>query len=175
MPKSAPAPAQPEPTEPIPLFNFKPAKGIAAMIAAGLVEDRPEAIAQALIDNKELQARYVGLYLSDPSEKASAVREAFGTLVINESFRNLGFVDALREYLSRFVMPGEAAQIERILATFAVRFYSLNGESLGLALRLIFLYRLFHPLKSSFSSLIVLLRSISDDRTRMQPTYWPSR
>ena len=92
-----------------------------------MVPDDPEAIAQWLLTTPELHKDMIGITLSDPSR--DDIRQAFGRAVMTEeSFKGAGFTVALRQYLATFKMPGEAAQIERILETFAQRYFELNAD-----------------------------------------------
>ena len=65
----------------------------------------------------------LGEYLSKKKPFNEEVRRAFSETF---DFTGMTFVEALREYLTTFRLPGESMLIERLFATFAARFYRNN-------------------------------------------------
>lgn len=67
----------------------------------------------------------IGSYLGSYKEKYQRVLKAYCQLL---DFTNLEFDQALRLLLSRFKLPGEAQQIERIVNVFATVYHKDNPE-----------------------------------------------
>ena len=65
----------------------------------------------------------LGEYLSKKKPFNEEVRRAFSETF---DFTGMTFVEALREYVTTFRLPGESMLIERLFATFAARFYRNN-------------------------------------------------
>ena len=72
----------------------------------------------------------LGIYLSKGPDKdypfQAEVRKEFVSLF---DFRNLTFAAALRKFLSRFRLPGEAQCIDRLMEAFSHEMYKQEGES----------------------------------------------
>jgi len=84
----------------------------------------PEAVAKFLYTAPHLDKTEVGLYLSKgPAEDypfQADVRSAFCQLF---DFKDMDFAEALRKFLSRFRLPGEAQCIDRLMEAFANELY----------------------------------------------------
>lgn len=87
------------------------------------LEDTPERIAQVLLVTEGLNKEMIGVYLGSHKEKNREILKAYCQLL---DFRKLTFDQALRLLLSRFKLPGEAQQIERIVQVFASVFHNDN-------------------------------------------------
>lgn len=74
-------------------------------------------------EGRGLDKRQIGEYLGGRGWPHEAVREAY---VAHYDFCGMTFVAALRVFLAGFQLPGESMLIERIIATFACRFYEHN-------------------------------------------------
>jgi Sec7-like guanine-nucleotide exchange factor len=66
----------------------------------------------------------VGEFLGGDENFNLAVLKAFAKLTLKGHI--VGFQDAIRLYLSRFRLPGEAQKIDRILEAFANSYYQVR-------------------------------------------------
>jgi brefeldin A-inhibited guanine nucleotide-exchange protein len=108
-------------------FNFKPKRGIKALLSEGLIRsDSPEDIARFLISNDRLDKAALGEYLGEGDETNIAVMHAFVDCM---EFRQRRFVDALRQFLQSFRLPGEAQKIDRFMLKFAERYLTGNPNA----------------------------------------------
>jgi len=108
------------------LFNKNADQGIAYLVSSGLVADHdPVKIASVMLVTEGLNKETIGDYLGSYKEKNKNVLRAYCQLL---DFRNLEFDHALRLLLSRFKLPGEAQQIERIVNIFAVVYHADNPK-----------------------------------------------
>lgn len=84
----------------------------------------PESVAKFLYTAPRLDKTEVGLYLSKgPAEEypfQAEVRSSFCQLF---DFKDVDFAEALRKFLSRFRLPGEAQCIDRLMEAFANELY----------------------------------------------------
>ena len=88
------------------------------MIDAGiLTKDNYIGLAEFLFHNNALNAMRIGEYLSKGDPDIDKVRAAFAGLY---RFEKDDYDEALRKYLEKFRLPGEAQQVERLLETFAL-------------------------------------------------------
>jgi len=104
-------------------FNKEPSKSMAALQGLGLVQNpaTPESMAEFMKHTPGLDLRTVGEYLSKRGDWNSEVRKAFMDLF---PFAGLPLVEALRMLLSTFRLPGEAQLIERLMESFAERYFA---------------------------------------------------
>ncbi|KAI5241743.1 hypothetical protein E4T43_05275 [Aureobasidium subglaciale] len=108
-------------------FNFKPKKGIKVLIAGGFINsDSPQDIAQFLITNDRLDKKALGEYLGEGEPENIAIMHAF---VDSMNFTKTRFVDALRNFLQSFRLPGEAQKIDRLMLKFAERYTGGNPNA----------------------------------------------
>ena len=107
-------------------FNNKPEAAVAAVAAAGHWRGEPDELAAFLWTGTGLAPAKVGEYLSEPKPASAAALRAYCTLF---QFAGKSFADALREFLSRFRLPGEAQKIDRIMEAFAARFHACNPQA----------------------------------------------
>ena len=89
-------------------FNTKPKYGIKAFLNAGILEhDTPEDIAKLLLNTEGLDKSQIGEYLGEGDPEHIAIMHAFVDLM---DFSNKSFVDAMRVFLRRYRLPGEASK-----------------------------------------------------------------
>lgn len=105
-------------------FNFKPKRGIQKLIDNGFIpKDDPVDIAKFLLYTEGLDKATIGEYLGGEEPRNIAIMHAFVDLM---DFSNSFFVDALRNFLQAFRLPGESQKIDRYMLKFAERYTSGN-------------------------------------------------
>ncbi|KAK2756807.1 guanine nucleotide exchange protein for ADP-robosylation factor [Arachnomyces sp. PD_36] len=108
-------------------FNFKPKKGIKLLISEGFIEsDSPQDVANFLLNNDRLDKAMLGEYLGEGDQENIAIMHAF---VDAMDFSKRRFVDALRQFLQSFRLPGESQKIDRFMLKFAERYLSGNPNA----------------------------------------------
>ena len=108
-------------------FNFKAKRGIKALIADGFIpSSSPEDIARFLLTNDRLDKAQLGEYLGEGDDNNIAIMHAF---VDSMDFAKRRFVDALRQFLQSFRLPGEAQKIDRFMLKFAERYLTGNPNA----------------------------------------------
>lgn len=108
----------------ISIFNNKPKKAIPLLVERGFLEDEsPKSIAKWLLTTDGLNLASVGDFLGEGDEKNIAIMHAF---VDEFDFTGLSIVDALREFLQAFRLPGEGQKIDRFMLKFAERYVEQN-------------------------------------------------
>lgn len=111
-------------TDCIKIFNTKPKKAIKPLKEMGFLKnDDPLSIAKWLLETDGLDLAAVGDYLGEGDEFNISIMHAF---VDQFDFTNLSIVDALRDFLQRFRLPGEGQKIDRFMLKFAERFVDQN-------------------------------------------------
>lgn len=109
------------------LFNFKPKRGIAALLRHGfLSSSEPREIAQFLLRTEGLSKATIGEYLGEGDAEHIKIMHEFVDML---EFENTRFVEALRRLLQTFRLPGEAQKIDRFMLKFAERYFSGNPGS----------------------------------------------
>eukprot|EP01117_Protostelium_nocturnum_P013961 TRINITY_DN5264_c0_g1_i1.p1 TRINITY_DN5264_c0_g1~~TRINITY_DN5264_c0_g1_i1.p1 ORF type:complete len:782 (+),score=223.75 TRINITY_DN5264_c0_g1_i1:110-2455(+) len=108
----------------IQLFNEKPKAGIAHFQNIGIIGKSSADIAKLLFNTNGLDKTQIGEYLGD--EKNTEVLEEFVKLM---NFSNLEFDIALRRFLYKFRLPGEAQKIDRFMEKFAQQYFKHNNDS----------------------------------------------
>ncbi|KAJ5152360.1 hypothetical protein N7492_010655 [Penicillium capsulatum] len=98
------------------LFNENPKAGIAYLAEHGIIEDpnNPVLVARFLKGTGRLSKKVLGDYISKRDHE-----ELLGAFVDLLDFSGRNVVEALRELLSSFRLPGESPLIERIVTTFS--------------------------------------------------------
>ncbi|XP_043831423.1 cytohesin-3 isoform X1 [Dromiciops gliroides] len=104
-------------------FNMDPKKGIQFLIENDLLQSTPEDIAQFLYKGEGLNKTVIGDYLGERDEFNIKVLQAFVEL---HEFADLNLVQALRQFLWSFRLPGEAQKIDRMMEAFASRYCLCN-------------------------------------------------
>ena len=114
-------------TNGIRLFNFKAKRGIKMLIKDGFIpSDSPEDIASFILQNDRLDKAMIGEYLGEGEPQNIAIMHAF---VDSMDFAKRRFVDALRQFLQSFRLPGEAQKIDRFMLKFAERYITGNPNA----------------------------------------------
>jgi brefeldin A-inhibited guanine nucleotide-exchange protein len=108
-------------------FNFKPKRGVKLLLTEGFIpNDTPEDIAHFLLREERLDKAQIGEFLGDGDERNIAIMHAF---VDAMDFTKRRFVDALRQFLQSFRLPGEAQKIDRFMLKFANRYVMQNPNA----------------------------------------------
>ena len=108
-------------------FNFKPKRGVKVLLADGFLRsDSPEDIAAFILQNDKLDKAMIGEYLGEGEPHNVATMHAF---VDSMDFTKRRFVDALRQFLQSFRLPGEAQKIDRFMLKFAERYITGNPNA----------------------------------------------
>jgi len=106
-------------------FNMDHKKGIEFLIQQDLLKETSEAVAQFLYKEEGLNKTAIGDYLGEKHDFNEAVLKSFVEL---HDFTDLILVEALRQFLWSFRLPGEAQKIDRMMETFATRYCQLNPD-----------------------------------------------
>lgn len=106
-------------------FNMDPKKGIEFLYEHQLLRTDPQDVAQFLYKGEGLNKTAIGDYLGEKNDFNEQVLKAFVDL---HDFTNLILVQALRQFLWSFRLPGEAQKIDRMMECFAQRYCQLNPD-----------------------------------------------
>ncbi|KAK3592669.1 hypothetical protein CHS0354_015971 [Potamilus streckersoni] len=104
-------------------FNMDPKKGIEYLIEHGLLQNTPQDVAQFLYQGEGLNKTAIGDYLGEKNDFNIEVLKAFVNL---HEFTDMILVQALRQFLWSFRLPGEAQKIDRMMECFAERYCESN-------------------------------------------------
>lgn len=104
-------------------FNMDPKKGIEYLIDHGLLNNTAEDVAHFLFKGEGLNKTAIGDYLGERNDFNVSVLKAFVNL---HEFSDTILVQALRQFLWSFRLPGEAQKIDRMMECFAQRYCELN-------------------------------------------------
>ncbi|KAK0453821.1 hypothetical protein EV421DRAFT_1766756 [Armillaria borealis] len=108
-------------------FNFKPKRGVQFLIETGFIPNKdPRDIASFLLNTDGLSKAMIGEYLGEGDQENIDIMHAF---VDSLDFASSPFVDALRLFLQKFRLPGEAQKIDRYMLKFANRFIASNTQT----------------------------------------------
>jgi len=108
-------------------FNFKAKRGIKQLLNDGFIkENSPEEIAKFILSTESLDKSMIGEYLGEGEPHNIAIMHAF---VDSMDFTRRRFVDALRQFLQSFRLPGEAQKIDRFMLKFAERYITGNPNA----------------------------------------------
>lgn len=110
----------------ISLFNRKPSKGISFLINSKKIGSSPEEVATFLKNSNGLNETMIGDYLGEREDFSLKVMHAY---VDSFNFERMAFGEAIRFFLRRFRLPGEAQKIDRIMEKFAERYCKCNPSS----------------------------------------------
>eukprot|EP01104_Vermistella_antarctica_P009132 TRINITY_DN2327_c0_g1_i1.p1 TRINITY_DN2327_c0_g1~~TRINITY_DN2327_c0_g1_i1.p1 ORF type:complete len:1442 (+),score=522.24 TRINITY_DN2327_c0_g1_i1:236-4561(+) len=105
--------------------NQSPKKALKALIEDGVVEDTPESIARFMLEEKDIKKTSVGEILGEGDVYYLAILQAFIDLM---DFGDKSFDTALRVFLSKFRLPGEAQKIDRFMERFAQSYCRANED-----------------------------------------------
>ncbi|XP_076345242.1 cytohesin-1-like isoform X2 [Tachypleus tridentatus] len=106
-------------------FNMDPKKGIEYLIDHNQLENTFQDVAQFLYKEEGLNKTAIGDYLGERNDFNMEVLDSFVSL---HDFTDLILVQALRQFLWSFRLPGEAQKIDRMMEKFAQRYCQLNPE-----------------------------------------------
>lgn len=100
-------------------FNKKPKKGIPLLIEKGFISSNSEdEIAKFLFDNNaRLNKKTIGEFIAAP-EKVGLLAKFIGMF----DFTGLRIDEAIRALLTKFRLPGESQQIERVVEQFSAKY-----------------------------------------------------
>ncbi|XP_035704912.1 cytohesin-1 [Folsomia candida] len=106
-------------------FNMDPKKGIEFLVQNNVLEGGMSvgAVAMFLYRGEGLNKTAIGDYLGEKNDFNEAVLKSFVDL---HDFTDLILVQALRQFLWSFRLPGEAQKIDRMMECFAKRYCQLN-------------------------------------------------
>ncbi|KAK7431341.1 guanine nucleotide exchange protein for ADP-robosylation factor [Neonectria magnoliae] len=114
-------------TNAIAQFNFKPKKGMKLLLRDGFIpSDNPRDIAMFLLKEDKLDKAQIGEYLGEGDQQHIDIMHAFVDCM---EFTKKRFVDALRQFLQSFRLPGEAQKIDRFMLKFAERYVMGNPNA----------------------------------------------
>ncbi|KAM6972157.1 cytohesin 4b [Aplochiton taeniatus] len=102
-----------------------PKKGINYLVDNKLLEWSSQPIAEFLYKEEGLNKTAIGDFLGDREEIHLQTLKAFVEL---HEFSNLNLVQALRQFLWSFRLPGEAQKIDRMMEAFATRYCDCNTD-----------------------------------------------
>lgn len=105
------------------LFNKNPDSGIRFLTERNLIDGSFKDVGRWLHRSEDLNTTKLGEFLGENKPFYIGVLHAY---VEQFDFSNMEFDNALREFLSRFRLPGEAQKIDRIMECFAQRYHSNN-------------------------------------------------
>ncbi|XP_059810188.1 cytohesin-3-like isoform X1 [Hypanus sabinus] len=104
-------------------FNMDPKKGIEFLIQNKLLSQNEEDIAKFLYKGEGLHKTAIGDYLGGRETLNIRILQTFVEL---HEFSDLNLVQALRQFLWSFRLPGEAQKIDRMMEAFATRYCQCN-------------------------------------------------
>ncbi|KAJ3476149.1 hypothetical protein NLI96_g11367 [Meripilus lineatus] len=108
-------------------FNFKPKRGIQFFLETGFIPSpAPQDVARFLLETDGLSKAMIGEYLGEGDDINVATMHAFVDLL---DLGNQPFVDALRNFLQAFRLPGESQKIDRYMLKFAERYVASNAST----------------------------------------------
>ncbi|XP_052347384.1 cytohesin-3-like [Oncorhynchus keta] len=105
-------------------FNMDHKKGIQYLVDNDLLEWTAEAVAEFLYKEEGLNKTAIGNFLGEREEMHLQTLKAFVEL---HEFSDLNLVQALRQFLWSFRLPGEAQKIDRMMEAFATRYCDCNA------------------------------------------------
>ncbi|CAD5207446.1 unnamed protein product [Bursaphelenchus okinawaensis] len=108
------------------LFAAKPKKGLEYFISKGIIENSPTSIANFFFTEERLSKETIGDYLGERDQFNQDVMMAYVDMF---SFSNQSVVDALRRFLEKFRIPGEAQKVDRLMEKFASRYIECNESA----------------------------------------------
>ncbi|XP_061770443.1 cytohesin 4b isoform X1 [Nerophis ophidion] len=104
-------------------FNMDPKKGINYLVDNRLLSRSAGCIAEFLYKEEGLNKTAIGEFLGERDELHLQTLKSFVEL---HEFSDLNLVQALRQFLWSFRLPGEAQKIDRMMEAFAKRYCDCN-------------------------------------------------
>ena len=110
-------------------FNYKINSGIAYLKKVGLldcssVDTEAKGIVKFLRYTSSLKKKNIGDFLGENTELSIKTLKYFGE---SFDFKNVHIIQALRIFLSTFQLPTEGQKIDRVLESFASKYYNDNN------------------------------------------------
>ncbi|KAG5278771.1 hypothetical protein AALO_G00102580 [Alosa alosa] len=106
-------------------FNMDPKKGVNYLVENKLLDWTPQVVAEFLYKQDGLNKTAIGDFLGEREEIHLQILKAFVEL---HEFSDLNLVQALRQFLWSFRLPGEAQKIDRMMEAFATRYCDCNAN-----------------------------------------------
>ncbi|XP_062401013.1 cytohesin 4b [Sardina pilchardus] len=106
-------------------FNMDPKKGVSYLVENKLLDGSPQVVAEFLYKEDGLNKTAIGDFLGEREEMHLQTLKAFVEL---HEFSDLNLVQALRQFLWSFRLPGEAQKIDRMMEAFATRYCDCNAN-----------------------------------------------
>ncbi|ULU14362.1 hypothetical protein L3Y34_016702 [Caenorhabditis briggsae] len=107
----------------IQLFSEKPKKGLKFLQDHGFVGTDAIEVAEFMMKEERLNKTQVGDFLGDSDEFNNSVMHAYIDFL---DFSSIDILAALRLFLEKFRLPGEAQKIDRLMLKFASRYLDCN-------------------------------------------------
>ncbi|KAL7715134.1 guanyl-nucleotide exchange factor [Entamoeba marina] len=108
------------------LFSTKPTKAVELLIEAQLCNDTPEEIALFLYQST-FDKTALGKYITG---NTTFQKDVFSAFMKQIDFKQLSVDKALRKMFKIFVMPGEGQIVDRVMESFAQRYFDCWGDDL---------------------------------------------
>lgn len=108
----------------IAIFNDKPTKGLKQLQEEGLLGTSNQEVAEFLHTQERLSKQAIGELLGEVQ-----FIDLLKSFVDYLNFTGLSFEAALRHFLSTFRLPGEAQKIDRMMESFAQKFYQTSKDA----------------------------------------------
>ncbi|KAF1771775.1 hypothetical protein GCK72_003603 [Caenorhabditis remanei] len=105
------------------LFSEKPKKGLKFLQDKGFVGTDAVEVAEFMMKEERLNKTQVGDFLGDSDEFNNSVMHAYIDFL---DFSSIDILAALRLFLEKFRLPGEAQKIDRLMLKFASRYLDCN-------------------------------------------------
>uniref|UniRef100_A0A8C1L0Q2 Cytohesin 4b n=1 Tax=Cyprinus carpio TaxID=7962 RepID=A0A8C1L0Q2_CYPCA len=100
-------------------------QGIKFLVDNELLDWKPERVAEFLYKEEGLNKTAIGDFLGEREDMHLQILKAFVEL---HEFSDLNLVQALRQFLWSFRLPGEAQKIDRMMEAFATRYCNCNAN-----------------------------------------------
>ena len=107
-------------------FNEDSSFGLKYLFSCGALLKEPQCVAKWLLTEERLGRTVIGEYLGSPNSFNLKVLEHYVSM---QDLHHMPFIEAMREFMSNFRIPGEAQKIERILEVFARHYTTDCGTS----------------------------------------------
>jgi len=107
-------------------FNLKPKNGISYLKKVGIIskDNEVEGIVHFLKNSNGLKKERIGEYLGEHHDITLKCLDYYTNTF---DFKNLHIIQAIRNYLSGFLLPGEGQKIDRIMQKFAAKYFKDNS------------------------------------------------
>ena len=110
-------------------FNYKINSGIAYLKKVGYlncssIDSEAKGIVKFLRYTSSLKKKNIGDFLGENNELSLKTLKYFGE---SFDFKNMHIIQALRIFLSTFLLPSEGQKIDRVLSSFSAKYYKDNS------------------------------------------------